>query len=263
MASSGSGGRAGAQAPVERYAVDYAGRRLEFDLRRSTRRRSVGLTIEPDGSLRVAAPLRMPLALIAAFVREKAAWVLKHQLRLASLAASRGVAERRFAEGEALPLLDEQLTLHYAAPHSGVPPQVWREGGRLCLRGIPAQHADEPARREAVRRALEGWYHAQAHEYFTGACARYARSLGLDPSRVSIGDAQRRWGSCSGRGSLRFTWRLLLAPQALADYVAAHEVAHRVELNHSLRFWRVVAKLMPDFKARERKLAEIGSTLVL
>lgn len=243
--------------------VDYAGRRIEYTLRRSPRRRSIGLTIEPDGRLVVAAPPAMPLVAIEAFIREKAAWVLKHQLRLASLAEAQGRQPRQFAEGETLPLLDETLTLHYASPHGGVPPQIWRAELQLCVRGIPPVHADEAARQAAVRRQLEAWYKAQAQTYFEAACARYSAQLGLAPSRVGIGDAQRRWGSCSGRGSLRFSWRLMLAPQALAEYVAAHEVAHRVELNHSLRFWRVVAKLMPDFKARERRLAEIGAGLVL
>jgi predicted metal-dependent hydrolase len=249
--------------PASGGIVEYAGRRIGYTLRRSSRRRTVGLTIEPDGSLHVTAPLRLPLAPIEAFIREKAGWILKHQLRLASLAEARTIPERAFATGESLPLLDEQLTLQYLGPAHGVPPQAWRDGAVLYIRGIPADHPDEGARRAAVRRLLEGWYKLQAQGYFEAACARYAAQLGLAPSPVSIGAAQRRWGSCSSSGSLRFNWRLLLAPQALADYVAAHEVAHRIELNHSLRFWRVVAKLLPDFKARERRLAELSTRLQL
>jgi predicted metal-dependent hydrolase len=254
----GRGGKA-----AEQGVVEYAGRSIEFAIRRSARRRTIGLTVLPDSSLVAAAPPWASYAAIAGFVREKAAWALQHQLRLRSLHGAGSAAQREFAEGDSLPLLGLPLTLRYADPAQGIPPQVQRIGGELQLRGLPAAHPDEEQRRGAVRRALEEWYRREALVFFTARTAHYCAQLGLATPRVSIGAAERRWGSCSSRGSLRYNWRLLLGPEELADYVAAHEAAHLVELNHSLRFWRVVAQLLPDFRARERRLAEIGATLEL
>jgi predicted metal-dependent hydrolase len=203
--------------------------------------------------------------MIHSYVREKAAWILKHRLRLQASAKyiEEAQVRRCFAEGEMLLLLGESLRLNYRPPDSGVPPRVWREGEQLCITGLPAEHPDAAARQAAVRRVIEDWYKAQALAFFSSSSSSYAQQLGLAPPRVRIGSPRQRWGSCNSRGELRFNWRLLLGPRELADYVAAHEVAHILELNHSLRFWRVVARLLPDFKARERRLDELGPALVL
>lgn len=248
--------------PTAMTHIDYAGHRIEYGLRRSDRRRTIGIAVKPDGSVQAAAPRWASAEAVHAFVREKAGWILKHQLRLAASGAS-PVPQRQFAEGESLPLLGQDLALHYADPGVAVPPQAWREEGRLIIRGLPAEHTDEPARQAAVRQLLEAWYRGEAERYFAAVAATYSGQLGLDAPRISIGAAQRRWGSCNARGALRFNWRLLLAPEPLADYVAAHEVAHRIELNHSLGFWRLVAKLVPDFKTRERTLNSIAAALTL
>jgi predicted metal-dependent hydrolase len=250
-----------ALAAGQEHTVSYAGQEIRFTLRRSTRRRTIGLTVRPDGAVSVAAPPWATLEQVLGYVRSKAGWVLRHQLRLASLAAP--AARHSLAEGSRLPLLDGQLELRYSLPERPVPPHAVREGELLCIRGLPAADDADAAWRSAVVRVLEEWYRAEAQAFFTARAAHYAGELGLPAPRVGIGNPASRWGSCSSAGRLRFNWRLLLGPWRLADYVAAHEVAHLVELNHSLRFWRVVARLLPDYKARERELAALGPALEL
>lgn len=92
---------------------------------------------------------------------------------------------------------------------------------------------------------------------------RWAERMNLRPRRVRVGDARTRWGSCSADGSLRFNWRLLLAPEPVRDYVVVHELAHLVRLDHSKGFWRVVDFFLPDHKARRRWLRLNGRGLSL
>jgi predicted metal-dependent hydrolase len=244
------------------HQLDYAGHWISYTIERR-RRRTIGLTVRPDASVVAVGPSWARTEEIHAYVRSKAPWILKHQLRLANSGGGGSPPARTFAAGEPLPYLGQLLPLRFSDTSAHVPPRATLEDGALLVYGIPAVHADEDLRQAAVRRLLENWYKQEALSYFNAACNRYAVGLGLPPAPVGISAAQRRWGSCNAQGKLRLNWRLMLAPPELADYVAAHEVAHRIELNHSLRFWRLVGKLMPDFKARERKLDEMGATLHL
>jgi predicted metal-dependent hydrolase len=90
---------------------------------------------------------------------------------------------------------------------------------------------------------------------------RRATEMGITYGRVAIRDQKTRWGSCSRAGNLNFNWRLVLAPPAVLDYVVVHELAHRVELNHSARFWRVVARYCPAMNAHRTWLRTHGATL--
>ena len=101
-----------------------------------------------------------------------------------------------------------------------------------------------PADREAARAKLEE------------RLAHWSAKVGVDFGRVSVRDQKTRWGSCSSKGDLSFNWRLVFAPQAVLDYVVIHELAHRREMNHSKRFWAIVAEYSPDYREHRRWLHE-------
>jgi predicted metal-dependent hydrolase len=122
---------------------------------------------------------------------------------------------------------------------------------RLCVSG----RAEHGARR------LKDWLIAQAHADLDARVAWHARNLGVRPKRIGLRDQTTRWGSCSASGLLSFSWRLILAPPAILDYVAAHEVAHLLEMNHGARFWKLVAKSVPRLDDAKRWLREEGTDL--
>ena len=114
---------------------------------------------------------------------------------------------------------------------------------------------------DAVASRVQAWLKAQARDQLALASDRYAQALGRGYSKISIRDTRSRWGSCSAQGGLMYSWRLFLCPPDVLDYVAAHEVAHLQEMNHSDAFWSLVATLKPDYQAPRRWLRENGAGL--
>lgn len=118
-----------------------------------------------------------------------------------------------------------------------------------------------PGDPDHFERRLTDWLKKQAREEITKACCHHADNLGLDFKSISIRDQRTRWGSCSSSGRLNFSWRLILAPLDVLDYVAAHEVAHLEEMNHQPPFWRLVEKTCPNMNEHRKWLRKNGHEL--
>jgi hypothetical protein len=112
-----------------------------------------------------------------------------------------------------------------------------------------------------VARRVRDFLEAEAKRDLSAAVKRYTARLGVDASRITVRDTKSRWGSCSAKGALNFSWRLILAPPFVLDYLAAHEVGHLKEMNHSSRFWRVVHGLCPRTDEAEDWLKRHGTEL--
>lgn len=119
-----------------------------------------------------------------------------------------------------------------------------------------------PGGPDHLRRRLIDWFKSEARRDLELACAHHARNLGVDFAGITLRDQSTRWGSCSSAGSLNFNWRLVLAPPDVLDYVAAHEVAHILEMNHRPVFWRTVAKTCPDYERPKAWLKANGAALM-
>ncbi|GHF16183.1 hypothetical protein GCM10017044_08070 [Kordiimonas sediminis] len=145
----------------------------------------------------------------------------------------------------------------YRLQYSDAPPRRVvlhdRDGENILCVGGPADMA--PSR-------LEAWLKKEARQRLTQAAHDHAETLGFSFERISIGDMATRWGSCSSRRTLRFNWRLILAPPQVLDYVAAHEVAHLGEMNHSPAFWALVTACRPDWKQHRQWLRDNGADLM-
>lgn len=218
-------------------AIDLAGNRIAYRLNRSPRRRTIALLID-DRGLRVAAPLRAPQRAIDDLLREHAAWVIR---KVGDWERKRS-APRLWIAGERIMLQGAPLTLE---PRPGVD-QPRLEGDRLLFDAA----LDAPSVESAVHR----WLKQRALAHFTARCHAYSAQLGLPAPAVRLSSARTRWGSCHAGGRIRMNWRLIQVPQAWIDYVAAHEVAHLHQMNHSPAFWETVALLVSDHAARRAAL---------
>ncbi|MGQ0565459.1 MAG: M48 family metallopeptidase [Gemmobacter sp.] len=212
---------------------------VEIQLRRSARARRLSLRVSrADGSVTLTLPHRMREAAAMAFLSEHEDW-----LRKTLAARPVGIA---VGIGAVVPVEGSAVTL---APAAGR--QTRLDGTCLYLPGDPATAG---ARAQAFLKAM-------ARDRLAAGCDRHAETLGLAYTALTLRDTRSRWGSCSAEGRLMFNWRLVMAPAAVLDYVAAHEVAHLAEMNHGPRFWATVARLCPGHAAQRRWLRTEGETL--
>lgn len=115
---------------------------------------------------------------------------------------------------------------------------------------------------QAIKKQVTAWYTVRAQEYFKTVTAEFAKQLGVIPPRVKISDFRSQWGSCNRRTqTVKFSWRLLLAPEHVAWYVAAHEAAHLIQPNHSKKFWNLVGELDPEYRQARTWLRKSGNQL--
>lgn len=206
-------------------------------LRMNPKAEGVLLTVPPGTTKREA----------LAFARSQSAWVAARLKRTPNTVS--------FADGMVLPL---RGTLHQVR-HRHVPRRtVWCEAAE-GPEDVPAVLVS--GRPEHLPRRLKDWLKAEARADLTEASARYAREMGLKYSRLTIRDQSSRWGSCSSAGALSYSWRLILAPEDVLDYVAAHEVAHLAEMNHGPAFWSLVERYCPHTNASRHWLKQHGRDL--
>jgi predicted metal-dependent hydrolase len=182
--------------------------------------REAVLTMPPRGSFREARE----------FAEKHGAWIAARLGRLPKAAP--------FEHGAELPL---RGVVHTIMHRRGMRGTAWTETGRdgerlLCVAG----------RSEHVARRITDYLKREAKRDLEKAVERYSERFGVTVRRISIRDQASRWGSCSTTGALSFSWRLVLAPRHVLEYLAAHEVAHLLEMNHSPRFWRLLGRICPD-----------------
>lgn len=205
-----------------------------------SRRKTLALQVKGNAEVLVRAPLHISAQAVEAFLAAHREWILKHQT--AARVREKQFAAFSFADGESFPLLGNEVTITTCR----LPVPVQKENGRLLL---PEGVAD---RRAAVVSFLRG----EATTLLAERVRFHAAELGVAPAGVKITGAKTRWGSCSGRNSLCFSWRLACLPPALIDYVAAHECAHIREHNHSARFYRLLLSRVPDYRLLEKQLRD-------
>jgi predicted metal-dependent hydrolase len=206
-----------------------------YTLRIQATTREVILTIPPRGTVKEA----------AAFAQKHGGWIAARLGRLPEGAP--------FADGVVLPL---RGVPHRITHRGGARGTVWTEIGAdgkalLCVAG-QMPHVD---------RRIGDFLRREAKRDLQAASRRYADELGLAFQRVTVRDQSSRWGSCSTTGVLSFSWRLILAPMEVLDYLAAHEVAHLIEMNHSPKFWRLVQRICPDHERAKAWLDAHGADL--
>lgn len=213
---------------------------VEVLLKPSTRTRRLSLRISRlDGRVTLSLPTGLRRSEAEAFVAEKAEWIRGHLADVPDEIAPMPGGTLLF-EGRSLSIV--------AAPRRSV---------TLTNTGI-----EVPERQvETTPARVAAFLKHHARERLVEASERHAAAIGRQPGRITLRDTRSRWGSCSHEGNLMYSWRLVMAPPPVLDYVAAHEVAHMVHMDHSSAFWAQVEALFPDHRAQRRWLRENSSLL--
>ena len=204
----------------------------EIDIVRNPRARRVRLSIDPtSGRARLTLPRRAALNSALRWAEEQAAWIAAQRARLPEA--------RPFAPGASIPFRDGALTIDWAADR---PRRVLLDGERLSVGG--------PI--EALPRRVETWLRRAALELLREDTAVFAERAGVEVSAVTVGDPRGRWGSCSAHGAIRYSWRLILAPDFVRRATVAHEVAHRIHMHHGPEFHARAAEILGEDPAPAR-----------
>lgn len=217
-----------------------SGEQLSYRLERR-QRRTVGLKITATG-LVVHAPKRISQSHLESLIVLKSDWIQKKLITL----NENKIPALQWQDGEQLLLLGNTVTL--ATRHDERSRAVDHAPGVLQL-AMPNHH--EPS---AVARKVLQWYKKQAITDFARRLEIFSAKLGVALPKLLLSNARTRWGSCNSKREVRLNWRLLQAPPHLINYVICHELAHLKEMNHSAKFWAVVASIYPDYKAAEKEL---------
>ncbi|GHA22772.1 metal-dependent hydrolase [Devosia pacifica] len=229
--------------------VEIDGRSVLVNVRKSARARSYRLTLTPKGEVMLTLPHSGRWGEAQAFLHRHQEWL--------------AVRVRRHEERARLEPDDTVLV-------RGEPHRI-RATGRLRGRVEISHDGTEPlllvpGDAPHLQRRVIDWMKAEARRDFEQRSAHHARTLGVSVRSISIRSQSTRWGSCSSNGNLSYNWRLIAAPPFVLDYVAAHEVAHLVEMNHSPAFWKTVTRTLPDMergrawlKANGRELMTLGA----
>jgi predicted metal-dependent hydrolase len=234
-----------------------AGVLVEYELRRSHRRRTIGLSVGPEG-LTVSAPHWTSQAEIDAALRERARWIATRLHQARERAARLAAARIDWRMGTAVPYLGAPIQLAAGPPTPKTlgdavldPPGPDASQPRTLHLPLPPDAT--PAQ---WRDAAQSWLMRQGRRLFTTRLDYYAPQLGVRWQRLSLSSAQTRWGSASTAGWIRLNWRLIHFGLPVIDYVVVHELAHLREMNHTPRFWAHVEGVLPDHGARRAVLRE-------
>lgn len=213
-------------------------------VRRSARRKTVGITIERDGALVAAAPTDAPSDVVERLVRERQLWIHR---KLAAQRQHPPPPPREYVAGETCYYLGRGYRLRLVVLRG---PALRLLGGHFLLRRDERPRAAEH---------FSAWYVTHGTPWLTERVARLAARFGVPPAGVTMRNLGHRWGSCSASGRLQFHWRVILLPPPIIDYVAAHELVHLRERRHSAEYWRRLERAMPDHHRRREWLLEHGA----
>jgi predicted metal-dependent hydrolase len=212
-----------------------------------SKRKTLTLIVKPDASLLVRAPLRTSKAVIEEFIEKNRQWIEKNQ---AKALANPPRAPRQYVRGEKFLYLGTGYPLEIVNGQT----ERLRLDGTFKLVVSHQRDADS---------AFERWYREQARQILPARVEFFARQYDFQYKGIRITSARTRWGSCSATGSLSFSWRLILAPLVVVDYVVVHELVHTIFHNHSSLFWRRVGTIMPNYQEHRKWLRENGRQLLM
>ena len=205
-------------------------------------RKTIALQIDENARLIVRAPYLVSASRINKFIEEKSDWILKKRAQITKR-NNETEQNREFRDGKKVLFLGRK----YEISLNGKIDSIITQEDYL---EFPFKHIDD------AEEYLIKWYKKKAREIIIPHVAQHAKALGLKYNKISITSAQKRWGSCNSNGNINFTYRLVMAPPGIIDYVIVHELMHLKELNHSEKFWENVASVIPDYKKHRKWLRD-------
>ena len=214
-----------------------------------SRRKTIALQVSHDARLIVRVPYSISEKLIKKVIHEKRLWILKKQEQAKE--KYKKVYSKEFVNGEGFLFLGNSYKLYIVDN---------------CEFSLIFNNENFFLSKKFLNKAKDvfiKWYKEQSYKKFLERVEFYSKVSGITYNKLKITNARKRWGSCSVKGNLNFTWRLIMAPLQVIDYVIVHELVHIKEKNHSKNFWNNVRIILPYYKTQKKWLKENGHLLIL
>lgn len=240
---------------IKEDGIYYSDLKIPYEIIHSNRK-TLAIEIAVGGKVTIKVPLRATKADVARLLENKADWIYNAYKKQATK-ERKGIEVR---EDSILPFLDRTYRLHVEYNPSRNSANIFvKEMEEHSQKKMDIVVVQTPLLDSAfVMDCIETWYKKNARNIITMRVDQYAKVMGVTYGRISIRSQKSRWGSCSSSGNLNFNWHLIMMPSKILDYVVIHELAHRIEMNHSKKFWEIVSKVCPEYKQRKLWLKENG-----
>lgn len=208
-------------------------------------RKTMALHVLANGTIQVKAPYLIPGFIIRQFVKKNEAWI---EQKKALIAKKKGM-EKTYQDGEPFLFLGNTY--------------IFSTGNYTSIEIKDKKLLFPKALLFRAKKEMEQWYITQAKTIITRQTSLFAKEMGTEFVNITFSDTKSQWGRCTHDNRLQFSWRLVMTPLLVLNYVVVHELAHTIEKNHSVMFWRVVRRVMPSYKQQIKWLKANGNTLVV
>ncbi len=222
---------------------------MKLDIIRK-RKKNISISIRKNLEIKIYVPLRMSTKGIEKFIDENKEWIIENYSKVER---RKKINTRKFISGENFLLKGENKTLeirYYVKKNA----KVNLENNKLKVYLNEVNEGNDS--RECIQKAIYKWYRKEALKTLTNEIEILSKNIGIPYNSVKIKQLKRRLGSCDAKKNIVLNWKLILAPYNVRRYVIIHELAHTIHMNHSKKFWELVAKLLPDYKKEKAWIRE-------
>jgi predicted metal-dependent hydrolase len=232
-------------------SIQFFDRQIQYEIQRGNRKKTLALHVTAD-VVTIRVPQRLSDERISQFMTKKARWIYDRQARIRGDRLNR--IGKNYVNGDPFPYLGHTYRLLIVKDAAVETPvcKLWR--GRLRVH-IPPDLTDKSGK-SAVKKALIAWYQGHTAKKINERLPSLAAQIGVQPKTIAIRNQKSQWGSCSRSGTVRFNWKIIMAPVAILDYIIVHELCHLVHNHHQAQFWNKVQSIIPDYKSRKDWLRE-------
>jgi predicted metal-dependent hydrolase len=239
----------------DKYFIEINNGKINYSIVK-TKRKTIGITVDRNGKVKVSAPLYVSEKEIREVVQEKTDWIAKkvNEVRKRNL----NTVHKEFVSGEEFLYLGEKYTLKIAELDLAKP-EVLIQADTIVVyifKGLTRE-----SRKQVVKETLIKWYRQCFTEVVEERIEKYSLYLSVSPRKVVVKDQKTRWGSCSEKRNINLNWRLVMAPIEIIDYVVVHELCHLRIMNHSKDFWNLIESTLPNYRESRGWLKVNGSSL--
>ncbi len=230
--------------------IQYGNTKIAYSVKKTNRKKTISLQVRSDLQVVILVPSFLRDEFIRQAVLKRAPWIIEKKRKLKQVHAA--MPKKEFVSGEAFLYLGRQYRLKVVRSAAEKAALCSLANGRFLVE--VASGLSKRAAVSAVREKLTEWYRERAKVKIRERICAYTAITGKEPKRVLLGNQEKRWGSCSRSGVLRFNWRIIMAPISVMDYIVVHELCHLTHSDHSEKFWSLVASIMPDYKQKREWL---------